>query len=74
MGCVVSHRRGIVFQRKDLLPFADYIVDRQFYRPVDILAYYWFARESSQRQEAAIAHFGAVNLTNISGVWAAVSR
>ena len=51
---------GIVFQRKDLLAFADYIVDRQFYRPVDILAYYWFARESSQRQEAAIAHFGAV--------------
>eukprot|EP01047_Picozoa_sp_COSAG01_P072783 COSAG01_NODE_11671_length_1883_cov_4.470852_1_plen_134_part_00 len=33
-------------------------------RPVDILAYYWFARESSQRQPAAIAHFGTLR-TNV---------
>ena len=41
---------GLLMQRKDLLPFAGYLVELQYLRPVDILAYYWFARESSQRQ------------------------
>ena len=49
---------GIVMQMADLSAFADYILAQQAYRPVDILAYYWFARDSSQRQAAAITHFG----------------
>ena len=52
-------------QRKDMLPFASYLLAMQFFRPVDILAYYWFARESSQRQPAALAHFGS-DRTNLN--------
>ena len=50
---------GVMLQRKDLLAFASYLLEMQFYRPVDILAYYWFARESSQRQPLALAHYGS---------------
>lgn len=50
---------GVMLQRKDLLAFASYLLAMQFFRPVDILAYYWFARESSQRQPLALAHFGS---------------
>ena len=78
---------GVMMQRKDMLAFANYLLEMQFFRPVDILAYahstqslscccdasffrlnmrpcflsryYWFARESSQRQPLALAHFGS---------------
>lgn len=56
---------GLIMQRKDLLPFAGYLVEQQYLRPVDILAYYWFARESSQRQPGALAHFGT-DRTNLN--------
>ena len=56
---------GVMMQRKDMLPFASYLLAMQFFRPVDILAYYWFARESSQRQPAALAHFGS-DRTNLN--------
>jgi hypothetical protein len=49
---------GIIMQMRDLPAWSDYILAQQSYRPVDILAYYWFARESSQRQPAALTHFG----------------
>eukprot|EP01052_Picozoa_sp_SAG31_P007618 SAG31_NODE_366_length_16817_cov_17.317921_11_plen_72_part_00 len=39
---------------EDVAAFADFIADQQFHRPVDILAYYWFGKGSSQRAEAAL--------------------
>ena len=48
----------IAMQTKDLSAFAAYIVKKQAHRPVDILVYYWMARESTQRQQEALDHFG----------------
>jgi hypothetical protein len=50
---------GIVMATGDVPRFAAFVLEKQFHRPVDILAYYWFGKGSSQRAVEALEWFGA---------------